>query len=322
MTVSIHEAEVLYRSEEEKLRYLPEGPCACGLDQVSWVAIQHGPDARIGSLNVLDTRLRTNKAFNLPGRPGFAFPTRLPTTWLIGLERQLGLYNLQEDSWRVLVDGIDDDVEDTIVNDGLVFSEGVLFGTKHLEFNDTRAGLYLWRFSDQQLICLRDDQICSNGKVILGGDQGWRLLDIDSPTQKVVSYSLDIEHGSLGEPQVVLDWRGAEDFPDGMIVTPDGKSLAVAFYNPTEVPYGEVRQYGLADGGLEVIWKVPHSPQVTCPEWVECDGSIKIVITTAAENMTAERLSCHPQAGSLFIATTELETLPEPFRFDPRGTLA
>lgn len=318
MAVVIHQAEVLYRSPEMALRYLPEGPCVCGPNRVSWVAIQHGPAARCGSLNVLDTRSQTNKTVSLPGRPGFAFPTRLPMTWLIGLERQLGLYDLQAESWQVLVDGIDDDVEDTIVNDGVVFTEGVLFGTKHLEFSDKRAGLYLWRCSDQQLIRLRDDQICSNGKVVFRGDQGYRLLDIDSPTQTVVSYSLDVERGSLGEPQVIFDWRGSDDFPDGMIATPDGKSVVVAFYNPTDVPFGEVRQYGLEHGDLEMVWRVPQSPQVTCPQWVEYDGSVKLVITTAAENMTAERLSRHPQAGSLFIAPTELAALPETIRFDPR----
>ncbi|MEE3371629.1 MAG: SMP-30/gluconolactonase/LRE family protein [Planctomycetota bacterium] len=298
------------------LRYLPEGPSVCGPNQVSWVAIQHGADARVGSLNVLDTSSKANKTVNLPGRPGFAFPTRSPVTWLIGLERELGLYDLQSESWRVLVDGIDDDVEDTIVNDGVVFAEGVLFGTKHLEFSDKRAGLYLWRNSDQRLIRLRDDQICSNGKVVLCGDQGYCLLDIDSPTQTLVSYTLDVARGVLGEPQVVCDWRGSDDFPDGMIATPDGESVVVAFYNPTDVPFGEVRQYGLEDGALQVVWRVPQSPQVTCPQWVECDGTVKLVITTAAENMTAERLSRHPQAGSIFIAPTELASLPETNRFD------
>ena len=198
MGVLIHQAEVLYRSPKMALRYLPEGPSVCGPNQVSWVAIQHGVDARVGSFNVLDTRSKANKTVNLPGRLGFAFPTRSPMTWLIGLERELGLYDLQSESWRVLVDGIDDDVEDTIVNDGVVFAEGVLFGTKHLEFSDKRAGLYLWRNSDQRLIRLRDDQICSNGKVVLCGDQGYCLLDIDSPTQTLVSYTLDVARGVLG----------------------------------------------------------------------------------------------------------------------------
>ena len=317
MGVVVHQAEVLYRSPEVGLRYLPEGPAVCGPNRMSWVAIQHGSDARVGSLNILDTRSLNNTTVDLPGRPGFAFPTRSSMTWLIGLERQLGLYDLQSESWEVLVDGIDDDVEDTIVNDGVVFSEGVLFGTKHLEFNDKRAGLYLWRYSDQRLIRLRDDQICSNGKVVFCGDHGYRLLDIDSPTQTVVSYSLDVERGVLGDSQVVLDWREAEDFPDGMIATPDGNSVVVAFYNPTDVPFGEVRQYGLEHGDLEVVWRVPQSPQVTCPQWVEDNGSVKLVITTAAENMTTERLSRHPQAGSLFIAPTELATLPEAIVFDP-----
>ena len=108
MPVPVCDAELLFRPEDQRLRYLPEGPCACGRNRLSWVAIQHGPAAKFGSLNVLDTRTRTNQTIDLAGRPGFAFPTRLPTTWVIGLERQLGLLNVQTDSWTVLVDGIDD----------------------------------------------------------------------------------------------------------------------------------------------------------------------------------------------------------------------
>ena len=213
MPVPVCDAELLFRPEDQRLRYLPEGPCACGRNRLSWVAIQHGPDAKSGSLNMLDTRTRTNQTIDLAGRPGFAFPTRLPTTWVIGLERQLGLLNVQIDSWTVLVDGIDDDVEDTIINDGVVFSEGVVFGTKHLEFTDKRAGLYLWRRNDRKLIRLRNDQICSNGKVVFAGNEGWILLDIDSPTQTIVSYLLDADRGRLGASRIVVDLRGAVDFP-------------------------------------------------------------------------------------------------------------
>ena len=108
MGVVVHQAEVLFRSPEMALRYLPEGPSVYGPNRMSWVAIQHGFDADVGSLNVLDTRSLTNTTVNLPGRPGFAFPTRSSMTWLIGLERQLGLYDIQSESWQVLVDGIDD----------------------------------------------------------------------------------------------------------------------------------------------------------------------------------------------------------------------
>ena len=317
MPVPVCDAELLFRPEDQRLRYLPEGPCACGRNRLSWVAIQHGPAAKFGSLNVLDTRTRTNQTIDLAGRPGFAFPTRLPTTWVIGLERQLGLLNVQTDSWTVLVDGIDDDVEDTIINDGVVFSEGVVFGTKHLEFTDKRAGLYLWRRNDQKLIRLRNDQICSNGKVVFAGNEGWILLDIDSPTQTIVSYLLDADRGRLGASRIVVDLRGAVDFPDGMIVTPDGQSVIVAFYNPTDVPFGEVRQYGLAEGELEAVWRVPESPQVTCPQLVECDGSVKLVIATAAENMSDDRLRRYPQAGALFVASTDFSSLPAVPLFDP-----
>ena len=86
------ESQVLYRPESEELRFLPEGPIAAGEDRFSWVGIQHGPESRSGSLNLFDLSTGANGCFPLSGRPGFALPTHQPTTWLVGLERRLSLF--------------------------------------------------------------------------------------------------------------------------------------------------------------------------------------------------------------------------------------
>jgi sugar lactone lactonase YvrE len=149
---------------------------------------------------------------------------------------------------------------------------------------------------------LRDDQICSNGKAIIdSGSECLKLIDIDSPTRKVVSYSLDITAGRLGDAEVVLDFAGDPAVPDGAILTPDNTGVIVAMFRPESADHGETRLYDLATGKLRCTWQTAGSPQNTCPALVRHDGLLKLVITTAAENMNAEVLAQCPNAGRLFL---------------------
>ena len=211
---------------------------------------------------------------------------------------------------------VDADVTGTIINDGVAFPEGIIFGTKDLQFQEQKAGLYFWRLADRQLIRLRDDQICSNGKVMASSGDGWNLWDIDSPTQTVVHYEFDSQAAVLSEPTVVIDLRSEELFPDGMVITPDGQSVIVALYNPNDAPYGETRQYGLQSGQLEAVWKTAAAAQVTCPLLMPWEGRVSLILTTAAENMSAEKLERQPQAGALFIGETSFEQAVEDVRLD------
>ena len=305
------ETDLLFRPESDELRFLPEGPYPCGQNRFSWVAIQHGADSQVGSLNIFDIASRTNTTYELEGRPGFCFSTNVDDTFLVGIERRLWLYNTATRNCNAVTKEIDVGVENTIINDGVAFDGGVVFGSKELTFSKPIAGLYLWRSADKTLIRLRDDQICSNGKVVLTKDGGVTLLDIDSPTKKVVRYCLDVAEGRLSEPETILDLTANDDFPDGMIATPDGNSVIIAFYNPNDIECGAARQYGIASGQLEAVWKTPGSPQVTCPQLLDIDGKIKLVLTTAVEHMTSERQARHPNAGCFFIAETEFTSLPD-----------
>ena len=309
-------AELLFMPPTAEQRFLPEGPTALGSGRFSWVAIQHGPHARVGSLNIFDITTGQNQQFLLPGRPGFAKPTTKAGVFVVGCERSIGLFDTNSGQWRVLVDGIDADVENTIINDGTVYGDNLVFGTKDLEFKTPKAGLYLYRGADHQLIRLRSDQICSNGKdVVDAGDGGLMLIDIDSPTRKVVRYRLDIEQGTLSEAETIVDLATATGVPDGMTLTPDEQSMIISFYNPDPAPYGETRQYSLFTGELEQAWQTPLSPQNTCPLLLEVpvgeEGSaVQLIITTAVEHMPADRQSESIHAGGLFAATTHFRTSP------------
>lgn len=303
------EAELLFRPESDALRFLPEGPQACGEGQLSWVAIQHGGASSNGSLNILDLTTRTNTSYDLPGRPGFAFPCSRPGQFVVGQERELGLFDVTDGSWEPFCGEVDSDIDGTIINDGMVVPEGLIFGTKDLKFAERKAGLYFWRVADRTLLRWRSDQICSNGKAVCRRDDQLVLLDIDSPQKTVVAYPLDLAAGTLGEPQVVLDFREGSVFPDGMVLTPDGRSVIVAFYNPEDAEHGEARQYGISSGQVEAIWTTPGSPQVTCPQLVLHAGAVKLLLTTAVEHMPQDRQARHPNAGSLFIGDTPFTDL-------------
>lgn len=272
-----------------------------GEDQLSWVAIQHGADADHGSLNLLGAD-GVNRSYPLPGRPGFAFP-QPDGSFLVGLERRVQRAQLGDDGrveLSAVSDEVDSQIEGTIINDGLPVPGGIVFGCKDLKFQDKKAGLYLWR-TGGELIQLRNDQICSNGKDLRQVDGQWRLIDTDSPTKQIVEYPLDLERGELGEPQVVVDLTDGDVFPDGLILTPDGESLIVALYNPEDAEAGEARQYSL-DGVLQFTWRTPDAPQVTCPQLINWEGRRQLVLTTAVEEMPAERLQRRTNSGCLFIA--------------------
>ncbi|MEO1526449.1 MAG: SMP-30/gluconolactonase/LRE family protein [Planctomycetota bacterium] len=301
------EATPLDLAYSDALRFLPEGPYQSAPGHFSWVGIQHGADTRHGSLNRFDFATGENISMDLPGRPGFALPCKTPNRFVVGCERSLGYFDVETGEWSVFQTGVDEDVTNTIINDGIAIGNSLVFGTKDLEFATKKAGLYLYRGSDKQLIRLRDDQICSNGKATLQSDGSLTLFDIDSPTRQVVRYTLDIEAGKLSEPTVVLDFSEDPAVPDGAILTPDGSGLIVSMFLPQAAAFGETRLYDLASGDCTTVWRTPLSPQNTCPALIENEGKLVLVITTAVENMSADDQAACANAGKLFVADSGLQ---------------
>lgn len=304
--------QVLLRPDSPELRFLPEGPYPYGREgQFSWVAIQHSETSTTGSLNIFDIPTGTNRRFRLPGRPGFAYAAGRPGRFIVGLERCLQQFDNDTGACTPLTAEVDTHVSGTVINDGVAFAGGIVFGCKDLKFAEKKAGLYLYRFADKQLIQLRSDQTCSNGKIAVEQGDQVTLYDIDTPTKTVVRYALDVPAGKLSEAEVVIDLRGGSDFPDGMIATPDGRSAIISFYNPNDAPHGETRQYSLASGQVEAIWKTSLAPQATCPQLIRHEGQIKLIVTTAVETMPPERLAVHSNSGCLFIGETPFTDLRE-----------
>lgn len=309
------ETEVLYRPQSAALRFLPEGPYSLGQERMSWVGIQHGADSATGSINILNLSDGTNQTFDLPGRPGFAFPTDRPGVFVTGFERSVGLFDTSSGRFTPLVEGLESNVTNTIINDAVIYDGNLIFGCKELEFKTKKAGLYLWRRSDGKTIQLRNDQICSNGKAVIRDSSGHlTLFDIDSCTKQITRCSLNISEGTVGPLEVVVDLTSESVFPDGMLLTPDHRSLIVALYDPGDPTAGAARQYSVSTGELEAIWTCPLSPRVTCPQLVERNGKICLVLTTAVEHMPTEQLEKHPNAGCLFVGATTFSSIgDQPF---------
>lgn len=314
-TPLVRDATALSIPDTEALRFLPEGPAPLGPNGwLSWVAIQHGEDSTRGSINLLDLSTQTNRTYELPGRPGFAFACAgstsgaLPTRFVAGVERSLGIFDITNQSWSPFCEGIDSDVENTIINDGVIWEDNLIFGTKDLTFSEKKAGLYLYRGRDQTLIRLRNDQVCSNGKMVHADESGaFKLIDIDTPTKTVVQYDLDIAAGTIGEPEVVVDLTSDNGFPDGAILTPDGSGIIVSIYLPDPAEYGQTRLYDRMTGQLRCVWRTANSPQNTCPGLVMHQGRVELLITTAVERMSAENRSQSTNAGRLFLADTDFD---------------
>jgi sugar lactone lactonase YvrE len=290
-------ARPFFRPPSGELRYLPECPRQLrGTQLLAWVAIQHGAEARSGSLNVLNLETLENISHALPGRPGFFAETAEPGILIVGMERRLVRFDLAR---GVVLETLAELPEDprVIINDGVAVPGGVIFGTKHLEFKLPIAALYHWNGTLREL---RGGQICSNGK-FLRGDV---LIDIDTQPKTITAYRYHTD-APLEVLRLVIPPEKLPSLPDGLRPAADGRSIVVAYYNPAHTADGLAQQLRLNDGAVEREWVVPGSPRVTCPEFVEVGGKRQILFTTAVEGMPAETAAIAPHAGTMFIADVE-----------------
>ena len=305
--------------DSEELRYLPEGPLVLrnypGPPSLGWVAIQHGDGLRHGSMNVLDLATRLNVWFDLPGRPGFFAETSEPGVVLVGLERRLVYLDLRTGGIEETGAALPED-DSVIINDGLAIEGGVLFGTKHLEFNRPIAALYHFDPVSNTIRTVVGGQTCSNGKVLRRDGALATLIDIDSTPKTITRYRMDADLRTVLESSLLVAPESLPAYPDGMRAAPacdgagEGESVIVAFFNPGAVADGEAWQIRISDGEVLCRWVVPGAPRVTCPEFVELDGQVKLVFTTALEGMPPEVRALAPMSGSIFVADTPFLAMP------------
>ncbi|KOV17197.1 calcium-binding protein [Streptomyces sp. XY413] len=146
----------------------------------------------------------------------------------------------------------------------------------------------------------------SNG---LGWSPDGRLLYYaDSPTCRVDVFDHDPDTGALSARRPFADTAPA-GVPDGLAVDTEGR-VWVAVWGA-----GQVRAY-TPDGALHTVVTVPAS-QVSSCAFVGPDLDL-LIITTAADGLTAGQLAAEPHAGRLFICRPGATGLPvPPFADDP-----
>jgi sugar lactone lactonase YvrE len=296
--MQIREARVLHRPAPG-YDYLPEGPRALPDGKLAWITIQRGADATAGALHLLDLATGRNRTFDLPGRPGFALATGEPHVFRLGIERQIGLYDVVSGTFRPILADCDTHCTGTILNDAEPCRDGLIFGLKDSAFREHKAGLYFLRAADGELFVLRTDRLCSNGKVVRElGPGKVELFDIDSPTRIVRRYELDTRTGTLDGERTAIDLRTERGVPDGMCGIPGTADVVIAMFDPEPAGFGRALRCSLRDGSIGAEYRTPGAAQVTCPA-VLPDG--RIVLTTAAEHLSPERLRQQPNAGCLFV---------------------
>lgn len=307
------QARVFVEADDEDDRFLPEGPRAItvgGREAVMWVNIQTDPAATRGALHLRFWDDGEQGVWALAGRPGFVLPTDRAGVVFVGMGKELGTLELETNEFRPMAKVPEPDLR-TMINDGEVAPGGreVVFGTKDTRFAEPIAGLYHYALADGRVTRVADKQLCSNGKVFGRDAGGPYLLDIDSPTRKVVRYRAEVGTRTLTPDGVALDLADQVGFPDGMCDAGEG-SVIVAFYNPDFAEAGRAARFDLKTGRAVEEWTTPGSPRVTCPLLVQRPDGVKLILTTAAEGMPAELRERCPNAGNLFIADTTLTSCP------------
>jgi sugar lactone lactonase YvrE len=199
-----------------------------------------------------------------------------------------------------------------IINDGLAVDGGVLFGTKDLEFNRPIAALYFFDFATQRIHTVLGGQICSNGKFLRRDAEGVMLIDIDSTPKTITRYRLDAKLERVLHQSPITPARSLPGLPDGMRPSPGGESAVVAFYNPEAVADGVAQQLRVDDGAVLCEWRIPGSPRVTCPEFVEVNGKVKLLFTTAIEDMPAATRRLASGSGAMYLADAPFDKMPAP----------
>ena len=310
MNIPSTEARVLDSFDDERDRFLPEGPrCLTveGREALIWVNIQTAADATGGTIHLRFWDNGERRDLPQAARPGFVMPTDRPGFVVVGREKEIGLLDLRSNEWTAWAT-IPDKNPRTIINDGEIVQGGkaIVFGTKDVRFADPIAHLYLFTVDDRKITILADKQTCSNGKILMKSGFDRMLFDIDTPKRTVVRYFVNLERRILEDVRKCIDLKSIEGFPDGMVNT-GWDTFIIAFYNPSRGGTGRAIHFHLESERIIEEWTTPGSPRVTCPLLFERDGKVQLVLTTAVEGMPAEMRAQSPNAGNLFIADVTLE---------------
>jgi sugar lactone lactonase YvrE len=212
---------------------------------------------------------------------------------ILGLDRKIARFDLVTQSLEWIVE-VESDLILNRFNDGKCDAKGRLWaGTLSTQFTAGSGSLYLIDAPDSALKKIPNVSI-SNGIAWTPDQQ--TMYFIDSPTQEIRAFEFDLEHGVLGQNQVVIQVPKSLGTPDGMTIDQDG-NLWIGHYGGFGVYCWDPRTGKLLDK-IEV--PAPHVTSCTF------GGELldELLITTAQENMSIEDLRKYPASGDIFLAKT------------------
>jgi len=213
---------------------------------------------------------------------------------ILGLDRKIARFDLVTHSLEWIVE-VESDLILNRFNDGKCDAKGRLWaGTLSTQFTAGSGSLYLIDAPDSALKKIPNVSI-SNGIAWTPDQQ--TMYFIDSPTQEIRAFEFDLEHGVLGQNQVVIQVPKSLGTPDGMTIDQDG-NLWIGHYGGFGVYCWDPRTGKLLDK-IEV--PAPHVTSCTF------GGELldELLITTAQENMSIEDLRKYPASGDIFLAKTD-----------------
>ncbi|HSI76269.1 MAG TPA: SMP-30/gluconolactonase/LRE family protein [Lunatimonas sp.] len=210
---------------------------------------------------------------------------------LLALDAKLALFDPKTESLEWLLDLHPDD-SSMRCNDGACDPQGRLWvGTMSLEMTEGAASLYCIGRDRKPRLMISDVTI-SNG--LCWSLDGKTMYYIDSPTQKVRAFDFDPHSGDIRFRKDVISVPKELGTPDGMCMDENGL-IWVGHYGGSGV-YCWNPETGKVVDKIEV-----PAPNVTSCAFGGPDGN-QLLITTARENMSSEKLAEFPQSGSVFSA--------------------
>jgi sugar lactone lactonase YvrE len=116
------------------------------------------------------------------------------------------------------------------------------------------------------------------------------LYHVDSATQRVDAYELDLASGALGERRTLVDIAPEEGIPDGLTVDAEGHVWLALFGGATVLRIAP-------DGTRDRTLRMPVSHPTSCAFGGEDLGDL--YVTSAAKHLAPEQRGDHPLEGAV-----------------------
>lgn len=264
-------------------------------------------DARINS--VLWTDIQSSRfwqwqpggepeSFTLPQRLGSIALTETPGTYLGGFEHGFARFKPATGAFEMLVP-VTGDHAHLRLNDGRVDRTGAFWAGSMAETKgDPRGSLWRYDGNRQATPFLGDIKIPNS---LCWSRDGTRMYFADSPRQTIWRFAFDPERGPIGDPDMFAKTTG-DRFPDGSCIDADDHLWNAQWGS------GEVVRYR-PDGSIERRITLPVS-QPSCVAFGGADLN-QLLVTTACDGLSTERLAAEPLAGALFLFEPGVIGLPE-----------